>query len=94
MTLRDQIEDARAHLARLEHCARAATCAEVGCDMRHVGGRNAGCGDECCCSVPVYACTRCGDSDYGDNEEAARQKADCEARWPPVEEPQHQEQGQ
>jgi hypothetical protein len=41
-------------------------------DMRHVGRCNAGCGqgDDCGCSVPVFTCAICGDSDYGDNEEA------------------------
>lgn len=34
------------------------------------GGANAGCGDLCICSVPVYVCELCGDSDYGNNDEA------------------------
>lgn len=34
------------------------------------GGTNAGCGDLCICSVPVYVCELCGDCDYGDNDEA------------------------
>lgn len=33
----------------------------------------------CCCSVPVYACTRCGASDYGDNAEANERRAACAA---------------
>lgn len=66
--------------ARLEAwTARMGHPCRHGCDMRHAGGRNAGCdiGDDCCCSVPVYACTRCGDSDYGNNEEAAEVRRRC-----------------
>lgn len=53
----------------------------VGCershDMQSVGGCNAGCCDDCFCSVPVLKCTRCGDCDYGQSEEADRVRADC-----------------
>ena len=56
------------------------TGCEAGHDMRHVGGANAGCGDGCCCSVPVHACTRCGDSDYGENDEAERIRRECAER--------------
>ena len=77
--LTDSLEAARAEVARLERIAATATCREIGCDMQHYGGRNAGCGDACCCSVPVYACTRCGDSDYGDNAEADERRSACAA---------------
>lgn len=77
--LADQLEAARAEVARLERIAATATCREVGCDMQHYGGRNCGC-DGGCCSVPVYVCTRCGDSDYGDNAEATARIAECDAR--------------
>jgi hypothetical protein len=50
---------------------------EKGHDMRHVGGCNAGCCEDCCCSVPVFTCSRCGDSDYGDNEEAKFIRMKC-----------------
>lgn len=57
----------------------------VGCEKGHDwhsrGGCNAGCHDECSCSVPVNFCTRCGDCDYGDNEEAKQVRADCAALW-------------
>ena len=49
---------------------RWTVCGEYGCSMKHIGGRNAGCSSHCCCSVPVYSCPICGDSDYGDNDEA------------------------
>lgn len=78
--LADKLAEARAEVARLERVAATATCQEVGCDMQHAGGRNAGCGDGCCCSVPVYICTRCGDSDYGDNAEAVECRAECADR--------------
>lgn len=56
----------------------------LGCEARHdmrlAGGCNAGCGPDCECSVPVYECSRCGDSDYGDNEDATAVRADCAER--------------
>lgn len=79
---RDQLDAARAEVARLERYVATATCREVGCDMRHAGGCNAGCGDDCCCSVPVHVCARCGDSDYGDNAEAIDRRAECAAGHP------------
>lgn len=82
-SLADQLEGARAEVARLERIAATATCREIGCDMQHYGGRNCGC-EGGCCSVPVYVCTRCGDSDYGDNAEAAQTKAECDARFDEV----------
>jgi hypothetical protein len=74
--LADKLEAARAEVARLERIAATATCREIGCDMRHTGGRNCGC-DDGCCSVPVYVCARCGDSDYGDNAEADATRDEC-----------------
>jgi hypothetical protein len=74
--LTDKLAAARAEVARLERIAATATCREVGCDMQHVGGRNCGC-EGGVCSVPVYVCTRCGDSDYGVNAEAAERRAEC-----------------
>ncbi len=64
------IEDAEARLAHLKRLAAAAPCVEVGHDWMFVGGANAGCGPDCCCSVPVRECRRCGDCDYGDTDEA------------------------
>lgn len=46
----------------------------------HLGGKNASCdepGLDCSCSVPVYGCEVCGDSDYGDNQEADDERAAC-----------------
>lgn len=74
--LADKIEAAKAELARLERIAETATCSELGCDMQCIGGCNCGCPDGSC-SVPVHECTRCKDSDYGNNEEAADVRAMC-----------------
>lgn len=79
--LSEQLEAARANLARLERIAATATCRELGCDMRHSGGMNCGCEDGSC-SIPVLVCSRCGDSDYGDNAEAAEKRAACAAQGP------------
>ena len=43
-----------------------------------IGGCNCGCEDGRC-SVPVLCCTRCGDCDYGDNEEAKDIRRNCES---------------
>lgn len=60
----------------------------VGCERGHdwqsVGGCNAGCHEECSCSIPVHQCRRCGDCDYGANAEAEQVRLDCEARFGPV----------
>jgi hypothetical protein len=74
--IRDALETARAEVARLERLAATANCREVGCDMQHSGGMNCGCEDGSC-SVPAFSCSRCGDSDYGDNSEAAEKRSRC-----------------
>lgn len=53
----------------------------VGCEAGHawrsMGGCNAGCSKNCCCSVPVKFCERCDDCDYGDNVEAEVVRQEC-----------------
>lgn len=53
---------------------------EGGHDMKSTGGCNAGCDDDCSCSVPVNVCTRCGVCDYGHNDEAVEIRAQCDLR--------------
>lgn len=80
--LADQIEEARNRLAQLERQAKHASCRDLGHDWRMIGGKNAGCGcDGCGCSVPVNECVRCGDCDYGDNDEAVRTVKECNERY-------------
>lgn len=62
--------------ARWQNPARI--CAREGHDWQSYGGRNAGCCADCCCSVPVHECARCGDCDYGDNAEARAKLESCE----------------
>lgn len=76
-TLAEKLKVARDEVARLEREAMSATCADLGYAWTHVGGINAGCGPDCSCSVPIYSCNRCGDSDYGQNAEAVKVRADC-----------------
>jgi hypothetical protein len=77
-TLIEELREAEARVLQLQRHIGAATCIEVGeHDWKHIGGCNAGCDEECGCSVPVHECTRCGDCDYGDNEEAASTRASC-----------------
>lgn len=70
MSLRDQIAEAEAKLAQLRRQEAVASCAEVGHRWKSCGGRNAGCGPSCRCSVPVHKCETCGDYDYGYPAEA------------------------
>jgi hypothetical protein len=75
-----QLDDARAEVERLERAAASATCAELGeHDWQSLGGRNCGCRPDGCCSVPVNTCSRCGDCDYGDNDDARAILARCAA---------------
>lgn len=57
----------------------------VGCERGHdwqsIGGCNAGCHDDCSCSVPVNTCSRCPACDYGQNLEAEQVRADCASRY-------------
>lgn len=76
-----QIEEAKANLSQLEQAAKHASCRELGHDWHSIGGKNAGCGHPgCSCSVPVMECRRCGDCDYGDNEDAEQTIKECADR--------------
>jgi hypothetical protein len=80
MNLAMMLDAARSEVARLEREAAAATCAELGRhDMESVGGMWCGCQDGHC-SFPVNVCKRCGDSDYGQNEDAREIKRRCRER--------------
>lgn len=49
--------------------------------MTILGGANCGCYPDAYCSIPVFACPECEDSDHGDNEIASLTRALCsEAR--------------
>lgn len=54
---------------------------DAGHDMQSIGGCNAGCHDDCSCSVPVHTCTRCGYCDYGVNAYADEVRHGCEQLW-------------
>ena len=75
--LAEQLEAARAEVARLERRAAQATCAEIGHRWKSMGGANCGCHPDAYCSVAVHECTVCGDCDYGENAEADSQRRDC-----------------
>lgn len=77
MSLTDELREAEDRVAALKRRLASADCRVEGCDMQHSGGMNAACGEHCGCSVPVYTCTRCGDSDYGDNPEANAKRLEC-----------------
>lgn len=71
-TLQQQLEEAENRAAQLRQQIASGPCHLTGHSWKHLGGKNAGCdrGADCGCSVPVYVCTKCGDSDYGENAEA------------------------
>lgn len=78
--LADQLDKARAKVIELERRIGAATCAEIGRhDWESVGGCNCGC-PVGACSVPVHRCKRCGDCDYGENDEAREIRRACADR--------------
>ena len=77
LSLKEKLEDARSEVARLERAMRSANCIEAGHDWTSIGGANAGCNQDCGCSVPVFECRRCGASDYGVNEQARAVITDC-----------------
>ncbi len=83
LLLKDELRDAEARVAAIKRRMATASCVEAGHDWKHIGGTNAGCprGDDCVCSVPVHECTRCGDSDYGVNDEAADVINACELTY-------------
>lgn len=78
----EELENARAEVARLERIVAAASCAEVGHRWKFTGGRNCCCeavevGESGGCSIPVHECEVCGDCDYGDNQDATDVRATC-----------------
>lgn len=61
-------------------------CQVLGHRWKHIGGMNCGCEGvdaegtpwQGQCSVPVYKCVVCDDSDYGDNTEAVEKRRACQ----------------
>lgn len=79
MSLQEQLARAEAEATRLRREIAAGPCHEHGHDWRSCGGANAACGPDCACSVPVHACAKCGDCDYGENKAADDVRASCAA---------------
>ena len=81
MSLAEELAAAEAHVTALKQKIARATCREIGAhDMQSIGGKNAGCSEDCNCSVPVNECTRCGVCDYGQNAEARQIVTYCRLR--------------
>lgn len=80
MKLMEALDAAKAEVARIEREIAQGPCREYGHDWKTLGGCNAGCGDDCSCSVPVHQCSKCSDCDYGDNAEAEEVRQNCEQR--------------
>jgi len=77
MGLRDELAEAEARAEHLRRRIAAEGCAVAGHDWRMIGGKNAGCGQDCGCSVPVHECRVCGDCDYGENADADQTIGAC-----------------
>lgn len=75
--LLQNLADAEASVERIKREIASGPCRQVGHSFKHIGGCNAGCNDWCGCSVPVNECTKCGDSDYGQNDDADRVRSMC-----------------
>lgn len=71
------IDEAESLVAQLKLQKLQGSCIETGHEWKFLGGMNAGCDDDCGCSVPVYECIKCGDCDYGDNDEAEHVRRNC-----------------
>lgn len=80
--LQAELDAAEGLVERLKQQIISGPCAEVGHTWASPGGMNAGCSDTCSCSVPVNVCTKCGDSDYGDNDEASITRDRCRTLYP------------
>lgn len=76
-SLTEQLARAEAEAARLRKEIASGPCREFGHDWQSYGGANAGCCDDCACSVPVNVCSKCGDCDYGENQWAIETRAEC-----------------
>lgn len=77
MDLQEELTAAENRVAQLRREIAAGPCRTYGHDWQFHGGANAGCGDDCNCSVPVNVCSKCADCDYGDNAEAEKTRREC-----------------
>lgn len=77
--LLERLARAEAEATALRREVQQGPCRQYGHDWQPTGGANAGCCEDCACSVPVHVCSKCGDCDYGDNEWADQTKAECAA---------------
>lgn len=72
-----QLEAARAEVARIQREIAAGPCRTHGHHWTSLGGTNAACSEDCSCSVPVNFCSKCGDCDYGESDEADEVRRKC-----------------
>lgn len=77
--LTEALEKAEAEVAAIKRQIASGPCREYGHTWVFHGGCNAGCDDICGCSVPVNVCSKCGDCDYGENDEATGIREQCAA---------------
>lgn len=77
----EQLAELERQAAQIKREIASGPCLEFGHDFQFAGGTNLGCGDDCACGGAVYTCTKCGDCDYGDNEENDELRAACTAAY-------------
>ena len=77
--LLDRLATLEAEAAAVRREIAQGPCRQYGHTWKLLGGRNVGCDDHCHCSVSVNVCEKCGDCDYGDNDELPEVRARCAA---------------
>jgi hypothetical protein len=77
MELLERLADLEAQAEQVRREIAQGPCKQYGHEWELLGGANAGCGNDCACSVPVYRCTKCSDCDYGANGEADEVREKC-----------------
>ncbi len=75
--LYSELEQVEAKAALIRAQIRDGDCKNYGHDWSDTGGANAACDEWCSCSIPVRRCKKCGDLDYGDNDDAKQIVANC-----------------
>lgn len=74
-----KLAELKRQVAKIEREMAHGPCSEHGHEWEFYGGSNLGCDPDCACGGSVYVCLKCGDCDYGDNEENDELRANCDS---------------
>lgn len=78
MDLLEKLSSLESEAAAVRRQIAQGPCIQYGHSWKMLGGRNVSCSRDCQCSVSVNICEKCGDCDYGENDELAEVRARCE----------------